>query len=173
MDKVAICTAFGTWTLLDQYKHLHAKGKFPGYSLKLHVGTIGSLIKRTGSESLLDYGCGKGWQYSEMELHHAWGIMPSLYDPAVPGLHRKPVGRFDGVICTDVMEHIPERNIPATLDEIFGYAEKFVFLSICTRPSKKTLPDGRNCHLTVRPHEWWLDKIGDRGILTEIAWHDD
>jgi len=46
------------------------------------------------------------------------------------------------------------------LKDVFSYADKFIFISICTRPAKKkkNLSDGRNCHLTVKPEDWWQKK---------------
>lgn len=160
----------GGCSTIDFYRAMHERGMFPGHSLKAHVETIRGLIVETGSTSLLDYGCGKGFQYNGLRLHEPWGVMPSLYDPGVPGIDIKPTGKFDGVICTDVMEHIEESDIDSVLDEIFGYAEKFVFLSICTRPAKKLLPDGRNCHLTVKPEDWWDAKLKGRRPRYQVAY---
>lgn len=68
---------------------------------------------------------------------------------------------FDGVICTDVMEHIDRPDIDKTLNDIFSFLNhgKFAFFNICTRSSFKTLPDGRSVHLTVEPAEWWEEKL--------------
>ncbi len=166
-----------TWgTVLDQYKYMHAQGLFPGYSMERHVDAIARMVKDSGAKTLLDYGCGKGLQYLEKDLHYAWGgMLPSLYDPGVPAFAEKPSGRFDGVICTDVLEHIPEGDLPYLIDDVISYADKWVFFSICTRKAKKTLPDGRNCHLTVKPKGWWQSRMpgGDDVPLIEIAWHDD
>jgi len=158
-----------TTTLIDQYRQLHEAGKFRGLSLLPHVKLVAGLVKETESKTLLDFGCGKGEQYTKHFCHEAWGIMPTLYDPAVPGLDRKPDLKFDGVICSDVLEHLPESQLPAALDEIFGYARKFVYLSITTRPARKHLPDGRNCHLTVKPPSWWMNLIGLRSISYHVS----
>ena len=143
--------------LVDQYRLMHDAGHFPGHSVNKHADSIKKLIGKTNSRTILDYGCGKGRQYAELNLHKYWNVEPSLYDPAT--FPEKPKGRFDGVICTDVLEHIPEEELEDTLREIFSYARKFVFLSICIRPAKKTLPDGRNCHLTIKPELWWRTLI--------------
>ena len=139
--------------LIDQYRLMHDAGHFPGHSINKHADSIKYLINKTQSRTILDYGCGKGRQYAELNLHKYWNVEPSLYDPAT--FPEKPEGMFDAVICTDVLEHVPENQLEDTLREIFSYAKKFVFLSICTREAKKHLPDGRNCHLTVKPELWW------------------
>ena len=156
---------------------MHDAGYFQGSSLLKHVKEIAELVSKTGSTTLLDYGCGSGIQYSLHSSHLYWGgILPTLYDPASREHSSRPSGKFDGVICTDVAEHIPEEEIDDFLDDIFGYADKFIFITICTRPAKKLLPDGRNTHLTVRPEEWWIDKIkavSEKyvGILVRLGWN--
>ena len=43
----------------------------------------------------------------------------------------------------------------AAIFEAVIRADKFAFFAISTRPAKKTLPDGRNAHLTVQSPDWW------------------
>lgn len=146
--------------LATQYSLLHEKGYFPGQQVKRYVVEIGNVINETNSKTLLDYGSGKARQYLVDATHLEWGVpIPVCYDPYYKPYSVKPLGKFDGVICTDVLEHVPESELDAVIKEIFNYADKFVFLVICTREAKKTLPDGRNAHLTVRPEEWWSAKI--------------
>lgn len=151
--------------LIEQYQQLHREGKFTGASLVPHIPAIKQTIKRFNCRTLLDYGCGKA------EFHPDWGIPATLYDPGVPIFDTKPQGLFDLVICTDVLEHLEEDQVSDVLDEIFGYATRAVFLTICTRPAKKKLPDGRNCHLTVQPREWWSSVIGPRAVPYEVKWN--
>jgi hypothetical protein len=28
-----------------------------------------------------------------------------------------------------------------------------------TAPAKRTLPDGRNLHVTLKPHDWWRERV--------------
>ena len=139
---------------------MHDAGHFKGMSLLKHVREISALVSGTDSHTLLDYGCGRGVQYNDTRCHLYWGgIMPALYDPAVSEHNIRPVGKFDGVICTDVAEHIPEDEVDDFLKDLFEYAEKFVFITVCTRPAVKKLPDGRNSHLTIKSEDWWFSKI--------------
>lgn len=136
---------------LEQYKQLHKLGKFGGGSLKKHLPNIERLLKDTKSKSVLDYGCGKA-------KHHPKGWVG--YDPAVKDKDILPGGTFDAVICTDVLEHVPEEELNETLNNIFSKAEKLVYLSISTKPAKKNLPNGENCHVTVKDKDWWWEQIG-------------
>ncbi len=67
------------------------------------------------------------------------------------------------MISTDVLEHITEPDLPWILDELFGYANKFVFANIACYPAKKSLPNGKNAHCTVREPDWW------RGMIHAVA----
>lgn len=148
--------------LIAQYRIMHRNPKrFRGKLTGGSVDRIRGLIEKTESSTLLDYGSGKGLQYTERKQHERWGgIVPVCYDPGYLPLSVKPTTKFDGVICTDVAEHIPKSDIGEFLIDVIGFAKKFVFFVIATTPSRhKRLPDGRNVHLTVEPPEWWRSEI--------------
>jgi hypothetical protein len=63
------------------------------------------------------------------------------------------------VICTDVLEHCPEEDIPWILDELFAYARKFVYANVACFPARKRLPSGGNAHCTIKPVKWWEAEI--------------
>lgn len=167
--------------LLSQYQHLHLHGEqrmnlpaektYNGRSLPRHAPRIKGLIDAHQARTLLDYGAGKGHQYRPMEVRlgdgrvfrsipEFWGI-PSVmcYDPAYEPFSQMPAGTFDGVICTDVLEHCPEQDIPWILGELFGFARRFVFANVACYPAMKHLPNGENAHCTVRPAAWWQDQL--------------
>lgn len=152
---------------LDQYKIMHEQGHFPGHSTAKNSAQIKGLIDKHGAVTLLDFGCGKGDQYAHQKLHETWGVpKPVLYDPAVPGIDKLPnaLRPFDAVICCDVLEHLEGRDLSKAVFEAVLRAKKFAFFSISTRPAKKTLPDGRNAHLTIQSPDWW------RGFVAANSW---
>ena len=146
-------------SLIPAYQSLHREGKFPGYSMCAYIPQITELVMASGAKNLLDYGCGAGKQYTEECYHVFWGILPTLYDPGVPELSKIPAGRFDGVICTDCLEHVPEEELDDVIADLAAYSRLWCFVSVCCRKSKKWLPDGRNAHVTIMPHEWWRGKL--------------
>lgn len=145
------------------YGDLHANDKrFPGYSIGAYTDAIRKLVEEHKPERLLDYGSGKGFQYLVRRVHERWGgLLPYCYDVGVRQLSTLPEGTFGGVLCTDVLEHIDEPDVPAILDTILSKVEPrgFVLLGISCRPTKKTLPDGRDVHLTIQPPSWWVKQI--------------
>ena len=158
---------------IEEYKKYHAEKdtNYPGNNLKPQLHHIIDLVKDTKATTLLDYGCGKGLQYSKWKHHEELGVMPELYDPAVPEYEELPDGPFDGVYSTDVMEHIPKEQLPETFNSIFSRAEKFVFLAICTKPAIAILPSGENAHCTVEPIGFWktmVEKYAPKRVYTHI-----
>lgn len=151
--------------VIDQYRIMHKAGHFVGRSVMQWAEPIRDWIKATQSRTVLDYGSGKGFQYSIDGIHHRWGVSVTCYDPAVPGIDVLPPEEFDGVICSDVLEHIPKNEVESVIGTLFAKAEKFVFASVCCRPAKKNLPDGRNCHLTIEPEDWWKAKFAEKATV--------
>ena len=131
-------------------------------------------MRKHRAVTLLDYGCGQGEPYDKYRVHDWWGVpRPALYDPAVARYAARPEGSFDGVICTDVLEHVPEAEIDGVLAEAFGHARKFAFFSICCRPAGRCLPNGMNCHVTLREPDWWNRRLHHfktaRGVPAALA----
>jgi len=155
---------------IDQYKQMY----YTGDMLFPNLEYIVKLIELTEAKSLLDFGCGKGKQYSgwgELTAHITLGMMPALYDPGVKEFEEIPEGKFDGVYSTDVMEHIPKDELADALEIIFSKASKFVFLAICTAPAIQLLPNGENAHCTLERIDWWkeiVEKYRPSEIRTEI-----
>lgn len=179
--------------LIDQYCKMHAEGEqflgippeqtFPGLSLPAQASRIKRLIAATESLNILDYGSGKGKQYDLSPVKDGegntfetmmdyWDVdSVRCYDPCYPPFSNLPSEKFDGVISTDVLEHCPEEDIPWIIDEIFNFAERFVFANIACYPAKKRLPNGENAHSTIKSPEWWaeiLQKIASR--YPAITW---
>lgn len=146
---------------IDLYREYHKNpAVYPGNSLYDHIADIGKMVAEVDAYSVLDYGCGKGTQYANDKMHRAWKITKlALYDPAVPKFEKRPEGKFDLVVCTDVLEHVPEDEIPGVLEDIDSYAAKAVFFSICTRKAWAVLPNGENAHCTIKSKGWWSKTV--------------
>lgn len=148
-------------SLIEQYRVIHATRKIysRGGCIQRYVKDVADIVSKVPTSTILDYGCGKGKQYTEDKIHESWGIMPTLFDPGVVGIHKLPEGKFDGVICTGVLEHIPELEIKETLARLASYAEKWCFLVIGVGPTNKKLLDGRQAHVTIKSPSWWNNRI--------------
>jgi hypothetical protein len=164
---------------LELYRELHTRGAgdlglapaetFDGHSLPRHSAAIGEMIAACNARTVLDYGCGKGSKYGPgpegSPLHirsmKPWGdVRVRLYDPGHEAYAQLPEDKFDGVLCTDVLEHIPEEDIPWIIEELFAHASRFVYAAVACYAARKTLADGQNAHCTVRDIEWWREHFG-------------
>lgn len=151
-----------------EYLRLHSEGFFKGKSCFQHAKSIKKIIDDTKSTTILDFGSGKGQQYTVDKLDFFWGAKVSCYDPYVEKYKNLPNKKFDGIICTDVLEHIPEESISLVFEEIKRRANKFIFLGICTRPAKKKFSNGTNLHLTVKPIDWWRKMFYVEHLILKI-----
>lgn len=116
--------------------------------------------------TILDYGCGKG---TLRPLLESQTVTVDEYDPGIPGKDTPPIGPYDLVVCIDVLEHLEPETVDAVLDDLFRLGTD-VFLIIDTIRAKKTLPDGRNAHLTVKGLSWWMAKLNERGEEQYTSW---
>jgi hypothetical protein len=142
-----------------QQQHLHETTEY-GTAGKHYGPLVSQIIDKLQISHLLDYGCG-----SRMSLTKTLKVKHKLtyqgYDPGVPEMAGKPIPA-QMVACIDVLEHIEPEYLDNVLDHLAELTEVIVFLTIHTGPAMKTLPDGRNAHLTQQPLEWWLPKLMSR-----------
>jgi hypothetical protein len=141
-----------------QQTELH---KNPDYGVaSVHFAPIVSKIcNQYGVEELLDYGAGKGRLAQSLEVDH--GMSVQQYDPAIPDWADAPEP-CEMVACIDVLEHIEPSLLENVLDDLKRCTLRIGVFTVSTVFAEKTLDDGRNAHLIVRPMEWWLPKIMER-----------
>lgn len=53
-----------------------------------------------------------------------------------------PPGGFDGVICTEMLEYLPDEDVPWVVEELFARANKFVYATVTDGLHAPDLPDG-------------------------------
>jgi uncharacterized Rossmann fold enzyme len=136
----------------DLNRQLHHQNIAYGVGGGKHADTVTKLITATGAQSVLDYGCGKGY------LAKALPFPIWEYDPAIPGKDESPKPA-DLVVCTDVLEHIEPDCIMAVLADLQRVVKNVGYFTIHTGPARKTLPDGRNTHLIQQKRQWWKNRL--------------
>ena len=134
-----------------------------GYDVVKYQKKIKDLVDHYRAKTILDYGCGKGLQYKEKlpygggtgyELpKEEWqtfdeylGVTVFKYDPCVAGFKRKPEKnrKFDGVICTQVLNSIPDDDMTWVRETLENHATKFCFIGVNFQreaKEKKTMYD--------------------------------
>lgn len=175
--------------LLEEYVAMHqaGKGMFDGKSLTKFIFIIDNFLKTNDCNTLLDYGAGKGTLYGENfksmcnmieePLQQYWKLdLVDRYEPALPEFNVLPDRHYDAVVCTDVLEHIPETDLGWVIDEILEHADKMVFLNIACYPALKTFTDGTNVHISIFDPNVWLqffkEKIKEHKDLSIYLFFD-
>ena len=150
--------------------------KHPGYRQKNHALNLWRSARTlfpTQFDSAIDIGCGLGLMIPEWRSQgiDAYGVdlVPEVaLDASVAEEYADRVYRatlwdfspervFDVGICADVMEHIPEPHVTATLKGMASYCRHVVF-KIANFPSRKW-NQGEPLHLTLHPAAWWRSRL--------------
>ena len=125
-----------------------------GADSKNYIEQIQCLQKHHRAKTLLDYGCGKGHQYTQKSppFDQRCGFNNAfLYDPCVSYYSKPPRSnrKFDAIICLQVIRHIPNQDIQ-WLKELFERtAKKFVLIgefdpTFKQKPKKVTNTDSES-----------------------------
>lgn len=150
----------------EYYKQMHEKGMFKAWTSERDTNYTDKDLNRifgavavTDSKTILDFGCGKGDQYTKGKVHKKIGIRSLdnvlLYDPGVPEYANRPNKIVDATISFDVFEHIPREELPETFEYIFAHTKKFCYFVIHCGLAAKTLPSGENAHCTIMSQKSW------------------
>jgi hypothetical protein len=115
-------------------------------------------LKAGGAKDVLDFGSGKN-------LAHVDGLNIIRYDPgagdsAAAHIPRRP---FDGLVSYDVMEHVPEEDLPMIYRWWKLFQPDRIAAAISTRTAVNVLSNKENAHCTVRSPAWWLQSL-QRGL---------
>jgi len=168
----------------QQYYDAVAKGThfqetesaWAGNDSKNYIEEIKCLVKHHKAKTLLDYGCGKGQQYTQKSpsFDQRCGFKSYyLYDPCVRHYSEPPRGsrKFDAIICLQVIRHIPNKDIP-WLKELFERtAKKFVLIgeydpNIKQKPKKVTNADSES-----RTIDFYREAFADWDSTAELYFH--
>ena len=122
----------------------------------------------------------EGIEYSDWVVNNFY--QDFLHDPKrveIGPVHMATNSKaFDLVLCTDVLEHIPIKDISSTLYKISNLVKPGgdVFLVIASDPSKhenhperstaatELKQSGLKIHETVQPRSWWLLELSRYGL---------
>lgn len=162
--------------LRESQEH-HASSKtFSGKFLRPHGPVIKDLIKKHGVKSILDYGAGKGEQYSWVNpetgktLEEDWGVKVARYDPAWPPYAAEPIGKFDMVICTHTLGSIPIKDLSWVIAKIYGLTKKVVFFAEKLGPVRKTLLSRPDLHPIGWKASDWIEVLNAGRPERIVAW---
>lgn len=146
----------------DTYKALNKqlhddKAEYGADAQKDAQGVV-NFARKTGSRTILDFGCGKGsLKPAILELAPEMTVLE--FDPAIEGKDTLPTQPVDLIAAMDVMEHIEPEYLTAVLESMCALKPRLVIMKIALTPAQKTLPDGRNAHILLQPPAWWRETL--------------
>lgn len=107
-------------------------------------------------KTILDYGCGKGMFVKLLKNKYPLSAVDG-YDPAIPGRNKLMMKKADFLVCTDVLEHVPEEDLPAVVEKIASISGN-CFLGL-HHGEGDILPNGENAHCTIKPVFWYYELL--------------
>lgn len=151
----------------DAQRAMHRRPEGYGGSGRKRRDEVMAFAAEIGAAQVLDYGCGQGTLKTALV---AAGYTPDVmeYDPAIKGKDALPKPA-ELVCCTDVLEHVEPERLDAVLAHLLQLTGRAAYLLIATRKANKTLPDGRNAHLIVKPAAWWVERVVAAGFVIDRA----
>lgn len=166
---------------LDKYRGIYAEqaksnpGRWARYGHSNHGREALRFLEKCPPKSLVDVGCG----HNEFAKAAAakWGIRAVGVDFACPSadliapataLPFEDDGRFDVATSFDMFEHLPESEVDQAMAEMARVSDRFI-VSIAYVDSVNRW-NGQTLHPTVRPREWWVNRLVRAGAL-KIGFH--
>jgi len=153
----------------DKYENIWTFGDYRTVSpgLRYVDEAIDHMAPEPGS-SIADFGCGTGrctkWFADRGYMAVGVDIASNCLEEDVPFVQSplwdaEKLPNVDYGFTTDVMEHIPTDKVEDTLRAIHGACAKGCYLNIDTIPDSFGVFIGQTLHMTVRPAEWWTEKL--------------
>jgi 2-polyprenyl-3-methyl-5-hydroxy-6-metoxy-1,4-benzoquinol methylase len=157
------------WTTIEAYNQ-----SSPGLDL---ADKAIKIFKEYKVKSVIDAGCGTGKVlkkfYEAGFLTRGIDITFKAWDEEISGslpiallmnevcLWDLPhwMKAFDAIYCIDVMEHIPEEKVEAVIDNLADRCNKIAIFQIAMFKDRFGDLIGERLHLTIKPKEWWAEKI--------------
>ncbi len=144
------------------------------HSFKDADAIVEQILSTCGGGPILDVGCGmgllvrslvrkgvdaRGVDIAEAPIEEANRIASGRFEVGSILAIPRADGEFQTVICTDLLEHVAERDVPRALSELYRVCSRFCYVRLSVEPDR----DNR-WHLTVRERDWWLQRFFEAGF---------
>jgi len=160
-----------------------------GWASVSYVKQLKDIVNAYDIKTLLDYGCGKGKQYTEesiydpalppMTLDKYLGVDVYKYDPCVKEFDILPSAgtKFDAVILIQVLPFIPDDDLAWVNKLLMTYTNKVCFigqadesLSISRKKQSVMNPEWFK---ETRTNDWYIDRFKDWAGSDLVWWFRD
>lgn len=138
------------------------------------AGLCDRVLKACGGGRMLDVGCGMGVlvhamlkrgvdahgvDVSQLTIDHANSRAPGRFRTASGLALPFTDGEFETVVCTDVLEHLEESDVPTFVRELARVTRRGLFVTLST-----AIDRDRRWHLTIRDRSWWERQFIEAGL---------
>jgi len=132
----------------EYYKHVQINNEFhkgnktfSGKNTLRHLPEIKDLISKLNCKTMLDYGCGKAYLYTEegsahlkLPLDKYLGVETYKFDPCVTEYsQRPPQNNYDLVICVNVLGLVPKSDTINVINDLYRFADKGLYVTLFTK----------------------------------------
>lgn len=162
------------WSHIDAYREVSPGQLFLPFFLKAFQADF------KPGQKLIDFGCGTGRVARDFlalqlkvrlvdispfaldeEVSHLLHLMPEELCFVEACLWQLPqtLQPADWIYCTDVLEHLPTKQMDQVLKGMSQRMQRGGYLSICLQEDAMGKTLGLQLHLTVQTRDWWHQKI--------------
>jgi hypothetical protein len=71
---------------------------------------------------------------------------------------------FDLIVCSEVMEHIPEQDVVATFREMLRVGKDKFYFTINLQVEHIPIAGYIQTHITLESPEWWVNRMEEAGM---------
>jgi len=129
-------------------------------------------------KSVLDVGCGPGHFMTMLKTHgcEVYGIDPAPDFGKPRWIEDEPARCFDVVVCREVLEHLPAREIGAFLFHLFRVARERVYITMRFTAAPRhpfdltTEYEADPSHITLLPQPFLRALCVTMGGVRDVAW---
>jgi len=75
---------------------------------------------------------------------------------------------FELVTCTEVLEHIEEKDVVSVISELYRISKKYVVMLVAMFPEGTSHDPGDSTHITLHARTRWCNVINDSGYMRNI-----
>ena len=140
---------------VELYRHVHESNESYGAGSR-HFDYVQLILTCMRYSDVLDYGCGKGVLANQLQENKVANC--EKYDPAIPGIDKLPTRKFDVIVNTDVLEHVPEGELDSVLERFTTLSQNGIIIPHLGK-AREILPNGENAHCTIKTPEEWRELL--------------
>ncbi len=143
----------------EQENGLRESRPSEGLGSSEEIPGLQDLVTAVEARTILAYGLSQGRDghgASGVRICHPTGQTVARYALAFSPVTEQPSGRFDGVVCTEVLEYLPDEDVPWVIDELFRHAGRFVYATVTIYSRTQVLADGTSLQNRPCNQSWWV-----------------